>query len=149
MSAILKLILKSTLSRWVTVGIVTLLLGGGVTWWYKFKADLRAEGEQECVQVINEETLQQLQIALAAEKTARAELQARLEVAARANQEARIRRNILEQRLNELNRQRLQQKENDNEYRAWSDTDLPNGVADRLREAGAELDPGTIREDSN
>ncbi len=149
MKFVITWIFKTVVGRWVTAGVITLLLGGVVTWWYSFKSDLRDEGEQKCVQLINEETMLQLQAALVDSQAARAELQARLEIAARVNQDARIRRNMLERRLLELDRQRLQQKENDNAYRTWNDTALPSGVADRLRDAKAGAHKSAVRENSN
>lgn len=128
-------ILGSVVSRWVTVGIVTALLGGAGLWWYKYKEGLRDEGAQECVQEIERATVEALEAALAAEKSARAELRAKMDAAAAANQEAQERREIAEANLRTIEAQMRTQRETDETYREWADTPLPDGVADRLRQA--------------
>lgn len=128
-------VLGSVVSRWVTVGIVTALLGGAGLWWYKYKEGLRDEGAQECVQEIERATVEALENALAAERRALADLRAKMDAVAAANQEAIERKNELSNQLDSLRGMMEEQKKNDETYRAWSDTPLPDGVADRLREA--------------
>lgn len=129
------LIFKTVVGRWVTVGVVTLLLGGAGYWWYSHKEDLRDEGAAECVQLINQATIDELERALAAERSAAAELRASLAAAAAVNEEAIRRRNELSNQLDSLRGMMEEQRKNDETYRGWSDTDLPDDVADRLREA--------------
>lgn len=135
MSWLLTKILGSVVSRWVTVGIVTALLGGAGLWWYKYKEGLRDEGAQECVQEIERATVIALENALAAEKRALADLRAKMDAVAAANQEANERRQIAEANLRTIEAQMRTQRETDEDYREWADTPLPDGVADRLREA--------------
>jgi hypothetical protein len=117
------------------VGIVATLLAGGAWKWYKFKEDLRNEGVQECVQEINQATVDLLEDALAAEKRAAAALRASLIAAATVNQEAVERRDELSNQLDSLRGMMEKQKNEDPTYREWSDTPLPDGVASRLRQA--------------
>ena len=126
-----------------------MLLSGSAWKWHQFKEDLIHKGQQVCVQEINKETVEQLKDALAAEKSARAELTVRLAAAAAANQEARDRHRNLENQVSGLERAMEEQARTDDEYKEWSDTTLPSGVADRLRNAQAGGDPGAIRDDSN
>lgn len=132
---LLKKILATTLSRWVTLGVVTTLLSSAVLWWYNYKQDLREEGIQECVQEINQETMDALEDALAAAESANAALRANLIAAARVNQEATERRREAEASLRTIEAQMRTQRETDETYREWSDSALPDGVADRLRQA--------------
>jgi hypothetical protein len=111
------------------------LLSGAGLWWYKYKEGLRDEGAQECVQEIERATLIALENALAAEKAAAADLRAKMDAVAAANQEAIARRNAAESTIASLRKQVEEQRENDETYREWSDTPLPDGVADRLRQA--------------
>ena len=128
-------IIKTVLGRWVTASLIALLLGGGVWKWYDFKEDLREEGVKECVQEINQATVTALEDALADANSANAALTASLIAAAAVNQEALARRAAVETSLKTLQEQMENQKNEDPEYREWSDTTLPSGVADRLREA--------------
>jgi hypothetical protein len=132
---ITKWALKTVVGRYVTVGLVTLLLGGAALKWYKFKSDLREEGIQVCVQEINQATMQALEDALADERAANAELNASLVVAATANREAMERRTQAEANLKTLEKQMEIQRNEDPAYRDWSATALPSGVAERLRQA--------------
>jgi chromosome segregation ATPase len=118
--------------------------------WYTFKQGLISEGRQVCVQAINKDTMEQLQSALAAEKSARADLTARLTAAAAANREARERRVEVEASLKTLEAEMRAQRETDETYRKWSDTPLPDGVADRLRkQATPRSDTRTVRDDQD
>lgn len=128
-------VLGSVVARWITVGIVAALLGGVAWKWYKFKEDLRDEGVQECVQEINRQTVIDLELALAAERSAVAELRASLDAAATANREAIERRERAEANLRTIAAQMRTQRETDETYREWSESPLPDGVADRLRQA--------------
>ena len=140
---------KTVVGRWVTASLIALLLGGGAWKWHAFKEDLIHKGSQVCVQEINKETVEQLQLALAAEKSARAELTANLIAAARVNQEARERKNALEDQLSDLQTQMENQHELDPNYAEWSDTPLPDGVADRMRDAQAGDNPSPVRDDQD
>lgn len=133
LSSLLKLILRSTISRWVTVGVVTTLLGGAGYWWYDTKRDLREEGQTECIQKINEETHREVVEALARKEEQVLRLQKDL-------REVRIENELARERERRANEQLLiyknsirTQAENDEDYREWADTPLPDGVADRLR----------------
>lgn len=134
-------VLGSVVARWVTVGIVTALLSGVGLWWYKFKSDLRTEGAQECVQEIERATVEALESALAAEKRANADLRAKMDAVAAANQEAIARREAAESTIASLRKSMERQRNEDPTYREWSDTPLPDGVADRLREARRSASP--------
>jgi len=125
---------KETLNKWILGVGVTLLLGSGGLMWHNFKDNLRDEGEQKCVQAINEQTVIDLQAALVEEQIARAELQKILGVTARENDLAKARARKAEARVTGLLTAMKEQKENDQEYAQWSDTPLPDGVADRVRE---------------
>jgi len=146
---IFKKAIGSATGRWITLGVVTLLLGSGGLMWHNFKQGLIDEGTQVCVQVINEQTVIDLQAALAAERETAATLRAEAAANAAVNEEARTRLRDSESNVADLNRQIKEQRKNDETYKAWSDTPLPDGVADRLRRAGTGSSPDTGREDSN
>lgn len=137
-------ILATSLGRWVTLGVVISLLSGAGYIWHRHNENLREEGAQECVQEINQATIDELEAALAAERSAVAELRANLAAAAAANQEAIERRNELSSQLDSLRGMIEDQRRNDETYRSWADSDLPDGVADRLRQAA-----GSSSGDSN
>lgn len=141
-------ILASVLGRWILGGVVALLLGGGAWKWYDFKQKLREAGMQECVQEINQATVDALVAQLQNEKAANAALIARLEAAAAANREATERRKLLKKQLDYLRGIMEGQRETDEVYREWSATVLPDGVADRLRQA-AGSETGSGDEDSS
>jgi chromosome segregation ATPase len=105
-----------------------------------------SRAQQICVQEINKETVLQLEAALAAEKSARADLTAKLNAAALANQEARDRRRALEDQITSLETQMENQRETDPNYKEWSDTPLPDGVADRMRDAASTNNPSPLRD---
>lgn len=128
---------KTAVGRWAIGGSIALILGVVTIKWHDYKESLVHKGQQVCVQEINKETVQQLQDALAAEKSAHAELTANLIAAAAANQEARDRKRELEDKLTKLEHQMAEQRKNDETYRAWSDSDLPDGVSSRLRDEAA------------
>ena len=86
-------------------------------------------------------------VPLAAEKSARADLVAKLAAAAAANQEAINRRNEAEAKMRTLAEEMRTQRENDETYRAWSDSNLPDGVASRLRGEAAGSNPSPLRDD--
>ena len=140
-------VFKTVVGRWVTGSLIALLLSGAVYKWNSFKNDLIAEGTQVCVQEINKETMLQLEDALAAEKSARAELTARLIAVAAVEAKARAYHLSLETKVIAFQNQIKAQREYDETYREWSDAALPDGVAGRLRSAGAGSDPGAIRND--
>jgi len=147
LTALARLAFKTVVGRWVTASLIALLLGGGAWKWHAFKEDLVHKGQQVCVQEINKETVEQLQAALAASKSANAQLRANLIAAAAVNQEARDRKTELENKLTDLERQMAEQRENDETYRVWSDSDLPDGVASRLRDEAAADNPSPLRDD--
>jgi chromosome segregation ATPase len=149
MSFIFNWVFKTVVGRWVTASLIALLLSGGAWKWHTFKEDLIHKGQAVCVQEINKETVEQLQAALAAEKSASAQLRANLIAAAAVNQEARERRRELSSQLESLRGMMQDQRNNDETYREWSDSDLPDGVADRLRSQGTSDNPGPIRDDGN
>ena len=80
-SLFVRKILSSVLGRWVTGGVVTLLLSLGTYLWMDFKSDLRDEGMQECVQEIQKATVDALEQQLANKQAAVDELR-RLHAAA-------------------------------------------------------------------
>lgn len=137
------------LNRWLLGAAVTLLLGGGGLMWHNFKQGLRDEGRHECVQVINEQTVIDLQTLLAAEQVVAAELRAIATVAAKVNADARGRLRAANASLKTLALQMKEQQKNDKEYAAWSYMPLPDGVAERLRNLHAGSDPHPGNEDSN
>jgi len=135
MMFLIKRILGSALGRWVTLGGVTLLLSLGTAWFLNYKAGLRDEGKLECVQEINRATVDALEQQLENKNAAIEELR-RLHVNALIVAEERKQRELeAMDRLETLESEMEEQRNADPEYREWSDTDLPNGVADRLREA--------------
>ena len=146
---IFKWVFKTVVGRWVTAGLIAALLSGAAWKWHQFKEDLIHQGQQVCVQEINKETVIQLQDALAAEKSARADLIARMAADAAVNQAAIERRRQLENQVSDLERAMAEQARTDNEYKEWSDAPLPSGVADRMRNAQAGGDPDTVRDNSN
>jgi TolA-binding protein len=112
-----------------------LLLGGAALWWHDHKSDLREEGRQECVQEINRATVDALEQQLENKNAAIEELR-RLHADALIVAEERKQRELeAMDRLELLESEMEDQRNADPEYREWSDTDLPDGVADRLREA--------------
>lgn len=132
-SKLIGLALKTALGRWVTGGLVILLLGSAGLMWHNHKQGLREEGKQECVQEVNQETMQILQEQLAAERAVNVEL-VKLGVARNAvNAEVTARKQVAEGRIVELKRQIAEQERNDETYADWSNTPLPNGVAARLQ----------------
>jgi len=136
-------LIASSLGRWALGIGVTMLLSGLAYKWYDFKRDLRDEGVQECVQEINIATVNALELALADERSAVAELRASLDAVAAANQEAIARRTKLEADLRTIEAQIKAQRKTDETYREWADTPLPDGVADRLREAAGSSSGNT------
>ena len=143
MNFIIKWALKTVLGRWVTASLIALLLSGLAYKWYDFKRDLRDEGVQECVQEINIATVNALELALADERSAVAKLRASLDAVAVANQEAIARRTKLEADLRTIEARIKAQRKTDETYREWADTPLPDGVADRLREAAGSSSDNT------
>lgn len=144
LGSLLSKVLATTLSRWVTVGVVTALLSSAVFIWHRHNENLREEGAQECVQEINRATMEALEDALAAERAAGVALRASLAAAVAANQEAIERREAAESTIESLRESMERQRNEDPTYREWSDTALPDGVADRLRQAA-----GSAPSDSN
>jgi len=142
-------IFKTVVGRWVTASLIALLLGGGAWKWHAFKEDLIHQGQQVCVQEINKQTVIDLQNALAAEKAAHAELSAKLIATAEENAESRERRAALERQVSDLKTAMAEQEKTDETYKEWAGTDLPDGVAERLRNQAAGGNPGALRDDSN
>lgn len=141
---------KTVAGRWVTLGLVTLLLGGAGIKWHNFKEGLIHKGQQVCVQEINKDTVAQLQGALADAKSAFADLTARAAADAAVSQSARDRHRDLQDQLSDLERSMEQQRKTDETYKAWSDAPLPDGVAGRLlnhQTTAGNTSP--VRDDSN
>lgn len=134
-SQLIKTALGSVLGRWVLGGIVAACIGTAAIMWHNHKEGLREEGIQECVQEINQATIDELERALADERSARAQLAASLDAAAAANREAIARRNEMSNQLDSLRGMMETQRNEDPTYREWADAPLPDSVADRLREA--------------
>jgi hypothetical protein len=139
----------SALRRWILGGVVALVIGSAGLMWHNHKQDLRDEGRQECVQAINEQTVLDLEAALAEEKRTSAELMEYVRRTAAANAEAEARHRDAQARVDVLLEEIEEQKKNDKSYSEWSDTPLPNGVAERLRSTGAGSNSNTSNEDSN
>lgn len=132
-SKLIGLALKTALGRWVTGGLVILLLGSAGLMWHNHKQGLREEGRHECVQLVNQETMQILQEQLAAERAVNVEL-VKLGVARNAvNVETTARHQLAEARVSELKRLIAEQERTDESYNAWANTLLPTGVAARLQ----------------
>lgn len=141
---------KTVAGRWVTLGLVTLLLGGAGIKWHNFKEDLIHKGQQVCVQEINKDTVDQLRDALAAEKSARADLIAKAAADAAVSESARNRHRDLQDQLSELERAMEKQRKTDETYKAWSDAPLPDGVAARLlNHQAAASNPSSVRDDQD
>jgi len=130
-------------------GVVILLLGAAGLYWKNFKDDLRDEGRQVCIQKINEQTVIDLQDALAAERVTAAELHALAIATAEENAEARARLRDSESKVDSLLAAREEQERTDETYAAWNNTALPDGVADRLRSLRAGSNTNPDNEDSN
>lgn len=135
MMMILRKLLASSLGRWVLGGVVITIVGGAVTMWHSHKEGLREEGIQECVQEINQATLDQLYKELKLKDDALAEARRIADANRKAAMDAIKRRRDAEVNLELMVRAMEEQKENDEDYREWSDSPLPDGVADRLRQA--------------
>jgi hypothetical protein len=134
-SLLVKWAFKTVLGRYVTAGLVTLLLGSGVWKWYDFKDDLREEGVEECVQEINRATVDALELELKNAQRANEILAEELEFANQVNASALARRQELETSITALAAAMEKQKNEDPNYRDWTNTALPAGVSDRLRQA--------------
>lgn len=132
---VIKKLVTSVLGRWVLGGLVAAGIGTAALMWHSHKEGLKEEGRLECVQEINQATIDALESALVDEKRAAAQLRASLVAAAAVNQEAVERRRQAETALTDLERQMQEQERTDETYREWANADLPDGVADRLREA--------------
>lgn len=143
MNFVFNWIFKTVVGRWVTGILVASLLSGSYAWWHNHKQNLREEGMQECVQEINQATMDGLELALADERSANVALTASLVAAAAVNQEAIARRVEAESNSTALKKQMEIQRNEDPEYREWADTTLPDGVADRLRQAAGSAPDST------
>ena len=140
---------KTVVGRWVTLGLVTLLLSGAALKWHNFKEDLIHKGQQVCVQEINKQTVADLEAALAAERSAFADLTARMAADAAVSESARNRHRDLQDQLSDLERAMEKQRKTDETYKAWSDAPLPDGVAARLLNQSAASNSSPVRDDSN
>lgn len=139
-AGLLARLFASQLSRWVTVGVVTVLLSGAGLWWYNKKQELREEGANECVQIINQETHQQLIEANTRNAIKYNQLRNDMKAMREANRDARIRAQLAEDKLLHFRSQVEKEQESNEDYSEWADTPLPGGVADRLRELQAGSD---------
>lgn len=133
-AGLLARLFASQLSRWVTVGVVTALLGGAAYWWYDFKRDLRHEGAEECIQAVNEETHKAVVENLYRQQQRVLELQSQLSDLRVEKELALERERRAKEKLMLYKNSVRAQLENDEKYREWSRTELPNGVAERMRE---------------
>ncbi len=148
MGKIIKLALSTALGRWVTGGVVVLLLGGAGLMWHNHKQGLREEGKQECVQEVNQETMKILQSQLAAERAVNVQL-VKLGVARDAvNAEATARHQSAVAAVSELRRQMDEQERDDETYYEWANTSLPIGVANRLQLLQTTDSESPFRDDS-
>ena len=136
MSKLIELALKTALGRWVTGGLVILLLGSAGLMWHNHKQGLREEGKQECVQEVNQETMKILQEQLLAERAVVVELVRLGEERTRLNIETTARHQDAKTKVAELKRQIAEQEQNDEPYNEWAGTLLPTGVAARLQLSG-------------
>lgn len=146
---IIPLVFKTVLGRWVTVSLVALLLGGGAWKWYSFKQGLVEEGTQLCVQEVNKETMLQLEEALVESEAAFELLLQHTEKISKENAASTIRRQELEASLDTLAADMRKQRNTDENYKEWSDTPLPDNVADRLRKQASGSDPGSVRDNKD
>jgi hypothetical protein len=140
---------KKALNRWILGGAAALVLGSAGLMWHNHKQGLRDEGRHECIQAINEQTVIDLENALAEEKKTSAELAEYIRRVAAANAEAEARHRDAQARVDVLLEEIQEQKKNDKTYSEWSDTSLPNGVSERLRSTGTRSDTRPGNEDSN
>jgi len=133
MGALVKWVFKTALSRWVTGGLVIFVLGGAGLMWHNHKEGLRAEGAEECIQQITQANVTVLENKIADQAT---EIAVLLQLNAEkdaANERARTRHQVTENRVAKLLRDQARQEQEDETYAEWSNIDLPNGVAERLR----------------
>lgn len=137
-------VVATSLGRWILGGAVALLLSAGAWKWHAFKEDLIHKGQQVCVQEINKATVDVLEQRLAQKDAALAEMRAIHADALVVAEERKQRELEAMFRLEELEDQMEKQKNEDPEYREWSATPLPDGVADRLRNlrTGSNTNPG-------
>lgn len=143
MGTIIRNLLASNIGRWAIAAVIAAILGFAVYKWIEFKGNLRDEGRQECIQKINQATVDQLKAALAEQIDARAELRQRLIAVEAMNADAQARAVVAEKNLEAFKNEREQQAEQDIPYREWRAYDLPSGVAQRLRGlSGSDPRPG-------
>jgi hypothetical protein len=135
MLVIIRKLLATALGRWVLGLSAVAIIGGAVTMWHSHKEGLREEGVQECVQEINQATLDQLYKELKLKDDALAEARRIADANRKAAMDAIKRRRAAEVNLELMVQAMEEQRENDETYRKWADTNLPGGVADRLRQA--------------
>lgn len=132
---VIKKVIGTVAGRWILGGLVAASLGTAAIMWHNHKEGLKEEGYVECVQEINKETVEALENALAAERLAAAQLRASLAAAVAAGMEAEERRQEAQLHLSALAMEMEAQRNEDPTYREWSDTALPDGVSERLRQA--------------
>ena len=132
-SKLIGLAFKTALGRWILGAAVALLLGSAGLMWHNHKQGLREEGRQECIQTVNEETLQILQEQLVAERAVIVEL-INLGIARNILNDATVaRRQAADAKVSELKRQIAEQERTDETYNTWANTPLPTGVRNRLQ----------------
>jgi hypothetical protein len=139
----------SAIRRWAVGAIVALVLGGGALKWHNFKEDLIHKGQQVCVQEINKQTVTDLENALVEERLVTAELVLIAQRYAAVNAKAVAREREANLRAENFQNELNEERNNNEEYKAWASNPLPLGVADRLRSlsTGSTTHPGN--EDSN
>lgn len=130
---ILGLILKSTASKVITASIIVSLLGGGLLAWHNFKEDLRDEGAEECIDAVARNNNKILLDQLTKAQARATVLELRNLELWHQNRDAERRRASAEDRITEMEYERKQQEQYDEEYKEWANTDLPDGVIDRVR----------------
>lgn len=135
-----KKLATSILSRWILGGLVATIAGVAAWQWHSYKEHLREQGQQVCIQEINRETVETLERALAEEREVTARLVEEARLRAEEMAAARERRAAAERKVVEILRQMKEQERDDETYKGWARTPVPDGVADRLRNAAARSD---------
>jgi glucan-binding YG repeat protein len=132
-SGLIQIALKSVAGRVFIGAAVAAILSTVAYWWYDTKHDWEERGREECVQLVNEETHKNLVAANYRKQEQIMKLQKELRETKIENELARERERRANEQLLIYKNSIRTQAENDEDYREWADTPLPDGVADRLR----------------
>ena len=132
-SGLIQMALKSVAGRVFIGAAVAAILSTVAYWWYDTKHDWEERGREECVQLVNEETHKNLVAANYRKQEQIMKLQKELRETKIENELARERERRANEQLLIYKNSIRTQAENDEDYREWADTPLPDGVADRLR----------------